>query len=107
MAPPSVLSLQLVFIRLALHALYISLVTLDLGLIPVDLLLLLVIGVFVALQLVADQSTRAKTQGTANGGSGPRTANCGADKTAGCSATEGAYTCSLFSCRELAAGAAG
>jgi hypothetical protein len=42
-------------------------ITVDLSLIPIDLLLLLVIGYFMPLQLVPNQSTGAQPKAAANG----------------------------------------
>jgi hypothetical protein len=49
----------LIFTALTLQPLNLLAVALGLGLVTIDLLLLLVIGVFMALQLVADQRTGA------------------------------------------------
>lgn len=50
---------RLVFGALALQTLNVLALALELGLIAIDLLLLLVVGVLVALQLVADQCAGA------------------------------------------------
>ena len=49
----------LILVALALHALDVLAITIDLGLVAVNLLLLLVIGDFMTLQLIADQRAGA------------------------------------------------
>jgi hypothetical protein len=67
-----------VFSLLPLQPLDILAGTVDFSLIAVNLLLLLVIGDFVTLQLIADQCSRAQTETTADSSSSPRVTNGGA-----------------------------
>jgi hypothetical protein len=50
---------QSILAALALHALNFLAVTVGLGLVAIDLLLLLVVGILMTLQLVANQRARA------------------------------------------------
>src|SRR5215470_14690171 len=58
---------ELIFTLLALQPFDFLAATVYLSLIPVNLLLLLVVGVLLSLQLVADQGTGAEPKATANG----------------------------------------
>ena len=65
---------RLVFL-LPLQALNLLAVAVDFRLVTVDLLLLLVVGILVALQLIANQRAGAQTQSAADRRAGARTAH--------------------------------
>jgi hypothetical protein len=75
---------------LSLEAVEILAGTIDLSLIPVNLLLLLVIGVLMTLQLVANQCPRTKPETTADSRPNPRTTDGSAYQATRRRAAEGA-----------------
>src|SRR5207244_9825935 len=87
-----------VFTLLTLQALDVLTVALDFGLVPVDLLLLPIIGVLMALQLVADQGASTESQTTADGGSSSGMAAGSTDESARGCAAESANTTALLAC---------
>ena len=90
---------------LALYALDVLTLAREFGLISIDLLLLLGVDIFMALQLVADQSAGAETKGAADKSAGRGPLDRGANDTSGGCAAEGTDTRALFSGAESAAGA--
>jgi hypothetical protein len=102
---PGITSGRLVFTGLTLQSLNILTVTIDFGLVAIDLLLLLIVCILVTLQLITNQCTGAETQRTAD-----QSASCGtpygrADDAAGGSAAQGADTGAFLACAEGTAGA--
>jgi len=92
---------------LALHTLDLLALTLDFGLVAIDLLLLLIVGVLLALQLVADQGTGAQSESPADESTGPWMMYRCANNTAGGGPSNGPDTSSLLSGTEGTAGATG
>src|SRR5205809_5183764 len=87
-----------VFTLLTLQALDVLTVALDFGLVPVDLLLLPIIGVLMVLQLVADEGASTESQTTADGGSSSGMADGSTDESVRGCAAESANTSALLAC---------
>ena len=94
-----------VFSLLSLQPLDVLAGTVDLSLIAVNLLLLLVIGDFVTLQLIADQCSRAETETASDSRSSSRITDGGADTATRRRATEGAYAGAFLACGQRSTGA--
>jgi hypothetical protein len=86
------------------HSLDFLALALELQLISSQLLVLLLLLDFLALQLIADQRTRAEPKSAAHRRADARTAYCCPDQTAGGGSAEGSYSSSLLPGREGSAG---
>jgi hypothetical protein len=82
-----------VFQPLKIHSL-----ALDLSLISLNLLLLLLISIFLSLQLVSNQGTSTKPEGSTYSRSGGRMANSGADKSPSRGTSQRTDPCAFFPC---------
>lgn len=80
-----------------------TLLSFDFGLIRVDLALLLRLFNLLALELIANQSHGAETQGAANGSADSRRTDGGANNPANCGFSESADAGAFFARGEVAA----
>src|SRR6266403_276556 len=87
---------KLIFAALALLPLDLLAVAIDVGLIAVDLLLLLVIGILLALHLIADQSACAQAEGSSHSGTGTRMTYCRPDEAARRRSAQSADSCAFL-----------
>ena len=90
------LKFLLIFAALLLEAFQLTALSIEFGLIGVDLALLLRLPDLLPLELIADQRTSAETQGSPDCSARSRMANSGSDQAAGSGAAQSADSRAFF-----------